>query len=161
MDVLEKKAISQEILQYVKPLQYDNNQIFLMGSSSLLRMKYPSDVDLMTNIAHGGEMYAKIKDILEKTDKVDNQYFVEGKVQMTDGKKMKWYGKNGFKKEMVKDHSNISFIKLDYIISLNGIFTELSIIYSVYANQQSDEEIIKNVKEDYEDTNLLGNGTKH
>ena len=155
MDVLEKKAITQDILQYVRPLQYDNNQIFLMGSGSLLRMKYPSDVDLMTNIEHGGEMYAKIKSILDKTDKVDNQYFVEGKVQMKDGKKMKWYGK-GFKKAMVKDHNNISFIKLDYVILLNGIFTELSIIYSIDANKQSDEEIIKNVKEDYEDYKSTG-----
>jgi hypothetical protein len=155
MDVLEKKAIPQEILQYVQPLQYDNNQIFLMGSGALLRMKYPADIDLMTQINHDAKMYSKIKIILDKTDKIDNMYFIEGKVQMKNGKKMKWYG-NGFKKAMTKDHNNISFIKLDYVVMLNGIFTELSIIYSVDADKQSDADIIKAVKEDFDDYISMG-----
>jgi len=155
MDVLEKKPIPQEILQYVKPLQYDNNQIFLMGSGALLRMKYPADIDLMSPIDHGGEMYDKIDAILDKADNVDNMYFIEGKVQMKNGKKIKWHGK-GFKKNMVREINKISFIKLDYVILLNGIFTELSIIYSVDADKQSDADIIKAVKEDFNDYISIG-----
>lgn len=150
MDVLEKKPIPQELLQYVKPLQYDNHQIFFMGSGSLLRMKYPADVDLMSPIDHGGEMYDKIDAILDKADNVDNMFFIEGKIQMKNGKKIKWYGK-GFKKAMTKDHNNISFIKLDYVILLNGIFSELSIIYSIDDDKKTDADIVKTVKEDFDD----------
>lgn len=119
-------------------------------------MKYPSDIDLMTQITPDYEIYDKMKDILDKADKTDNMYFIEGKVEMKNGDKMKWYSKNGFTKKMVREINKISFVKLDFVIMLNGIFTELSIIYSVDSDKESDEDIVKNIRLDYEDYKSTG-----
>jgi len=151
MDILEKKKIPQDILIYVNALRYDNGQILFMGSASLIRMKYSSDIDLMEYIKIDGDVYTKIKSILDKTDRTDNMYFIEGKVQSKDEKKSRWYKKDKFKPSMVEDYTNISFIKLDYIILIHGIFTELSIIYTADTNKENPNDLIEKIKQDYKD----------
>jgi hypothetical protein len=151
MDILEKKNIPQGLLEYINPLRYDNGQIFLVGSASLIRMNYASDIDLMTYIHPNAELYNNIKSILDKTDGIDNMYFIEGKVQYNNDKKNRWYNKDKFKPSMVKDYKDINFIKLDYIVLIHGLFTELSIIYTVNTGGENPNEIIESVQKDYND----------
>ena len=150
MDVLEKKQIPQDMLKYVEALRYDNDRIYFEGSASLIRTKYAGDVDLLTYIKGDNQMYVKFKDILDKSDAIDNMYFTEGKVQLFDGKKLRFYKTAELKPEMLKNPKKIDFVKLDYVILLSGLFVELSIIYTVRNGQKvTAEDIIKSVKIDY------------
>lgn len=150
MDVLEKRQIPQDMLKYVEALRYDNDNIYFEGSASLIRTKYAGDVDLLTYIKGDSQIYSKFKDILEKSDALDNMYFTEGKVQFFDGKKKRFYKKDELEPDMLKNPKKIDFIKLDYVVLLNGLFVELSIIYTVRNGQKvTAEDIIKSVKVDY------------
>ncbi len=150
MDVLEKNKIPQQLVQYISALRYKNEQIFFEGSASLIRNNYSGDIDLQCFIDADLDMYPEFKKILDKTDKIDNMYFIEGKVQLQDGKKVRWYKPAEFVPTMVKNYNLIDFIKLDYVLLLNGIFTELSIIYTIKRDDRdTPEEILNAIKKDY------------
>lgn len=149
-DVLEKNKIPQEIVKYISALRYKNEQIFFEGSASLIRNNYSGDIDLQCFIDANLDLFSEFKKILEKTDAIDNIYFIEGKVQLKDGKKVRWYDIEEFVPTMVKNFNMIDFIKLDYVLLLNGIFTELSIIYTIKRDDRdTPEEILNAIKKDY------------
>jgi hypothetical protein len=151
-DILEKNKIPQELVKYISALRYKNEQIFFEGSASLIRNQYASDIDLQTFITGSPDLFAEFSKIQDKTDKIDNIYFIEGKVQMRDETKARWYKREDFKEKMVAKSSKISFIKLDYVLLINSIFTELSIIYTIKRPEEerdTTDEILNAIKTDY------------
>ena len=76
-DVLEKNKIPQELVQYISALRYKNEQIFFEGSASLIRNNYSGDIDLQCFIDANLDLYPEFKKILDKTDAIDNMYFIE------------------------------------------------------------------------------------
>tara|TARA_R110000868_G_scaffold188876_2_gene431723 strand:- start:506 stop:1303 length:798 start_codon:yes stop_codon:yes gene_type:complete len=151
-DILEKKQIPQELVKYINALRCQNEPIYFEGSASLVRNQYASDIDLQSFITGTPDLFAEFSKIQDKTDKIDNMYFIEGKVQMRDETKVRWYKLEDFVPQMVAKPSLIDFIKLDYVLLLNGIFTELSIIYTIKrpeSKRNTTDEILNAIKTDY------------
>ena len=151
-DVLEKNQIPQDLVKYVSALRYDNATVFLEGSASLIRNQYSGDLDFSSFIDGSPKLFEEFSKIQKKTDAIDNMYFIEGKVQLRDGKKLRWYNPKEFTPKMVDKPSLIDFIKLDYVILMKGIFTELSIIYTIKrspSDRATTDEILNEIKKNY------------
>jgi len=83
----------------------------------------------------------------------DKLYFIEFKIEYIDGTKIKLNNVNDIKLNMFK---NISFIKIDYIVFLDFIFKEVSIMYIFKENDMDTDDIIKKLTDDYSE--LIDNG---
>jgi len=154
MDISKKKSFPVDLIEFVKPLVYDSNNILLMGSSSLESQQYFSDYDLVTNINYKQSkknIADKIINIIEKTKHNKDMYFIELKIQNKNNKvKLQ---KNITVEEIINNITNLEFIKLDFVIRINNMFKELSIIYNFdkeYTNytSQISEDIEELKKED-------------
>ena len=73
----------------------------------------------------------------------------------TFGTKIKLNNVNDIKLSMFK---NISFIKIDYIVFLDFVFKEVSIMYIFKENDMDTDDIIKKLTDDYSE--LIDNGEK-
>jgi len=86
--------------------------------------------------------------ILQRTAKREDMYFIELKVQNHDGSKVKLYPNTNIRHRLTTALSvHTSFVKLDYVVRLDNIFTELSIIYD-FDKVKPKEEAIQSLKED-------------
>ena len=83
----------------------------------------------------------------------DKLYFIEFKIEYIDGTKIKLNNVNDIKLNMFK---NISFIKIDYIVFLDFVFKEVSIMYIFKENDMDTDDIIKKLTDDYSE--LINNG---
>lgn len=157
MNILEKRNISSNILDYIKSLQFKNNHIDLLGSGGLASQEYSSDIDLFSLIESKetrNSVNKEIKNILYNTTKNENMYLIEIKIQYKDDTKEKFYKINDFK--LNKSLKEVDFIKIDYVIFISNIFKELSIIYSF--NKLIDVKQIQNkLKEDIKELYKEGN----
>jgi len=151
-DVLEKNPIPQDLVKYVSALRYKNGKILFEGSASLVRNQYHGDLDFQSFINPSPELFAEFSKIQKQTDAIDNMYFIEGKIQMRDGEKLRWYKIEDLTSKMLDKPTQIDFVKLDYVILMGGIFTELSSIYTIKrspSERATDEEILNEIKKDY------------
>jgi hypothetical protein len=158
MDISEKKNIPQDLLPYIKLLQLDNNKIQLMGTGGLKSQFYYSDFDLFSSIEkklNDDDLYKKFMKILNDTENNNNLYFIEMKIQYLNGDKKKFFNINEVnEKDFI--YSKIEFIKLDYVLNYNNIFTELSLIYSL--NSKFDEDkYIESITNDMDELYKEGN----
>ncbi|WP_395652575.1 hypothetical protein [Brevundimonas sp.] len=130
-EIFEKKVPDKLLYNIVQLLKFKNNYIELKGSASYTNLIYSSDIDLFSKIKKKYDsktIYNEIKDIIERTN-INNLYFIEFKLQKKNGDKIKFNDPNKIT-ENIFNPNEIEFIKLDYILRFNYIFTELSIIYS-------------------------------
>jgi hypothetical protein len=157
MNILEKRNINSDTYDYIKSLQFKNNHIDLLGSGGLASQEYTSDIDLFSLIESRETRQSvnkTIKNILQNTLKNENMYLIEIKIQYKDDTKEKFYNINDFKldKPLIK----VDFIKIDYVIFIDNIFKELSIIYSfnnVVDVKQIQKKLVDDIKELYKDGN--------
>jgi hypothetical protein len=96
-------------------------------------------------------IYNEFKRILSFSN--DKLYFIEFKIEYIDGTKIKLNNVNDIKLNMFK---KISFIKIDYIVFLDFIFKEVSIMYIFKENDMDTDDIIKKLTDDYSE--LIDNG---
>lgn len=130
MNILEKKANINFLYKFIKLIRFKEEPIQLLGSAGLASQKYYSDFDFFSPIS-GKYSINNIKNtiinIITKADKDNDVYFIELKVEYKDGSKDKYFTIEEV--HNMKLRNNIDFIKVDYIINIDNIFYELSIIY--------------------------------
>jgi hypothetical protein len=151
MDISTKRQIPQDIYNFIKILKFNNEKINLMGTAGLASQRYYSDYDLFVQITGRisvSKVYDKLMDILRKSQLINDMYFIELKIQRKDGSKTKFrkiqdITKGAFRKAFI----NVDFIKLDFVVRVKNIFTELSIIYS-FNKLQNEDEYIKSLVKD-------------
>ena len=153
MNILERRKLKTELYDIIKNLEIFETKLKLAGSASLRSMMYYSDYDFNCKIRVRKQtpIYNEFKRILSFSN--DKLYFIEFKIEYIDGTKIKLNNVNEIKLNMFK---NISFIKIDYIVFLDFIFKEVSIMYIFKENDMDTDDIIKKLTDDYSE--LIDNG---
>ena len=153
MNILERRKLKTELYDIIKNLEIFETKLKLAGSASLRSMMYYSDYDFNCKIRVRKQtpIYNEFKRILSFSN--DKLYFIEFKIEYIDGTKIKLNNVNDIKLNMFK---NISFIKIDYIVFLDFIFKEVSIMYIFKENDTDTDDIIKKLTDDYSE--LIDNG---
>ena len=153
MNILERRKLKTELYDIIKNLEIFETKLKLAGSASLRSMMYYSDYDFNCKIRVRKQtpIYNEFKRILSFSN--DKLYFIEFKIEYIDGTKIKLQNVNDIKLNMFK---NISFIKIDYIVFLDFIFKEVSIMYIFKENDMDTDDIIKKLTDDYSE--LIDNG---
>ena len=153
MNILEKRKLKTELYDIIKNLEIFETKLKLAGSASLRSMMYYSDYDFNCKIRVRKQtpIYNEFKRILSFSN--DKLYFIEFKIEYIDGTKIKLNNVNDIKLSMFK---NISFIKIDYIVFLDFVFKEVSIMYIFKENDMDTDDIIKKLTDDYSE--LIYNG---
>ena len=111
------------------------NELKLKGSSTLERLNYRSNIDILVIVNNKitiHEQFNKLKKVLEHIHTDDNIYFIELKLQTKDGNKIRFYhGESLTFTEFEKHYSKLDFWKIDVVVNVKNIFMEVSCIYSV------------------------------
>jgi len=153
MNILERRKLKTELYDIIKNLEIFETNLKLAGSASLRSMMYYSDYDFNCKIRVRKQtpIFNEFKRILSFSN--DKLYFIEFKIEYIDGTKIKLNNVNDIKLNMFK---KISFIKIDYIVFLDFIFKEVSIMYIFKENDMDTDDIIKKLTDDYSE--LIDNG---
>lgn len=153
MNILERRKLKTELYDIIKNLEIFETKLKLAGSASLRSMMYYSDYDFNCKIRVRKQtpIYNEFKRILSFSN--DKLYFIEFKIEYIGGTKIKLNNVNDIKLNMFK---NISFIKIDYIVFLDFVFKEVSIMYIFKENDMDTDDIIKKLTDDYSE--LINNG---
>ena len=148
MNVLQKKIkLNDQVMKTIELIRFKRAKVKLSGTASLNAMKYFSDYDFISHVT----CKYKAKTICDEFKRILNGhlndlYFIEFKIEYDDGKKKKLYDVSHLKTSLFK---NINFVKIDYIIRYENVFKELTIIYLFNAEKQSKEDMLKQVRYDY------------
>lgn len=174
MNILEKKFPQQDIIWAMKKLQFGDNTLGLVGTSSLKSQLYAADYDFMTKISTSnpsdscplrpedlgvsGQERASARclstyDIFKQI--IDNMngdlFFIEFKFQNKDGSKFKIFKKDDFTEETFDNNFNkdtIEYCKIDGIVFIDGICKEISVIYFFGKDNISNKDYIKALLDD-------------
>jgi hypothetical protein len=146
MNILEKRKLKTELYDIMKILEIFETKLKLAGSASLRSMMYYSDYDFNCKIRVRKQtpIYNEFKRILSFSN--GKLYFIEFKIEYIDGTKIKLHNVNDIKLNMFK---NISFVKIDYIVFLEFVFKEVSIMYIFKENEMDTDDMIKKLTDDY------------
>jgi hypothetical protein len=154
MDILARREPPQELLKFISKLTWKPNKMMLLGSASLESQKYYADFDLVSYITKNRDKpFNTLYKILSKTMKTKGMYFIEGKIQVSDKNKKRFYKLEDLNEEMFE--KPFQFIKLDYVIKIGTLFYELSINYT-FESSSTKEEIIKAIEK--EEKELISDG---
>jgi hypothetical protein len=154
MDILARREPPQELLKFISKLTWKPNKMMLLGSASLESQKYYADFDLVSYITKNRDKpFNTLYKILSKTMKTKGMYFIEGKIQVSDKNKKRFYKLEDLNEEMFE--KTFQFIKLDYVIKIGTLFYELSINYT-FESSSTKEEIIKAIEK--EEKELISDG---
>ena len=154
MDILARREPPQELLKFISKLTWKPNKMMLLGSASLESQKYYADFDLVSYITKNRDKpFNTLYKILSKTMKTKGMYFIEGKIQVSDKNKKRFYKLVDLNEDMFE--KSFQFIKLDYVIKIGTLFYELSINYT-FESSSTKEEIIKAIEK--EEKELISDG---
>jgi hypothetical protein len=160
MNVTEKReAPPQKLYELVKCLSFKDDKIKLAGSAGLKAQQYASDYDFNTNIAdppQPKQMWEEFKQILKRIEYSDSIYFVELKLERTDGTKEKFYKPEDLTEKAFMAFYNLStiaFIKIDVVWRFKNEFMEASCIYTVGLTEEDENpaEYRKRLMQDLND----------
>jgi len=169
MDIAEtKEGIDEAIRKFVAVLKLDNSPVIQLGTSSFKTQQFFSDYDLLSPISNRNLSAQKICDELKRITKSINDmediWFIELKIQNTDGSKEKFFPQDISPLDcgkVAKAIKTIDYIKIDAVIFIRDTnkLTELSIIYA-FQDVPADEILIKTISEDYKHYKSSGNPYK-
>jgi len=169
MDIAEtKEGIDEAIRKFVAVLKLDNSPVIQLGTSSFKTQQFFSDYDLLSPISNRNLSAQKICDELKRITKsindMDDIWFIELKIQNTDGSKEKFFPQDISPLDcgkVAKAIKTIDYIKIDAVIFIRDTnkLTELSIIYA-FQDVPADEILIKTISEDYKHYKSAGNPYK-
>jgi hypothetical protein len=164
--ITESKLPSQysdEMRDLFKLFQYDNQPINLVGSASLRVMKYFNDLDFYQDISKDFKpqlFKTFLRDLLLRLQEPNHHhYFIELKIQLVDGSKMKYFPNDMCQLNQVVN-PNIDFVKIDIITRIDYKFIEASCIYKISQRKQTKEEIKAELRQDIEKYKQQGNFIK-
>lgn len=141
-----KQKINETISLVLSKLKYDQNKIYLVGSSSIQQINYFGDYDCITKITEkdtAKQCYEKFMKILKNIFDTDYMYFIELKIQTKDGEKKKLHLNDKFVYgDIKKVYNKLDFIKIDLVIWEKETyeFIETSIIYLKESEEKLDIE---------------------
>lgn len=148
MNVFEERDAQSKYYNLLTKLQFGINRPIMIGSAGLASQLYVGDIDLVTFILGRKEnefVNKEIKDIIRNIQTDDDLYFMEFKIQYTDGKKIKFYPNEVDKIEIpIKNFDDIEYLKIDLIYYVESRFREVSINYWF----KEIKDIIGRMKED-------------
>jgi len=169
MDIAEtKEGIDEAIRKFVAVLKLDNSPVIQLGTSSFKTQQFFSDYDLLSPISNRNLSAQKICDelkrILKSVADMDDIWFIELKIQNTDGSKEKFFPQDISPLDcdkVAKAIKTIDYIKIDAVIFIRDTnkLTELSIIYA-FQDVPANEILIKTISEDYKHYKSSGNPYK-
>jgi hypothetical protein len=169
MDIAEtKEGIDEAIRKFVAVLKLDNSPVIQLGTSSFKTQQFFSDYDLLSPISNRNLSAQKICDelkrILKSITDMDDIWFIELKIQNTDGSKEKFFPQDISPLDcgkVAKAIKTIDYIKIDAVIFIRDTnkLTELSIIYA-FQDVPANEILIKTISEDYKHYKSAGNPYK-
>jgi hypothetical protein len=169
MDIAEtKEGIDEAIRKFVAVLKLDNSPVIQLGTSSFKTQQFFSDYDLLSPISNRNLSAQKICDELKRITKsindMDDIWFIELKIQNTDGSKEKFFPQDISPLDcgkVAKAIKTIDYIKIDAVIFIRDTnkLTELSIIYA-FQDVPANEILIKTISEDYKHYKASGNPYK-
>jgi len=169
MDIAEtKEGIDEAIRKFVAVLKLDNSPVVQLGTSSFKTQQFFSDYDLLSPISNRNLSAQKICDelkrILKSVADMDDIWFIELKIQNTDGSKEKFFPQDISPLDcdkVAKAIKTIDYIKIDAVIFIRDTnkLTELSIIYA-FQDVPANEILIKTISEDYKHYKSSGNPYK-
>jgi hypothetical protein len=161
MDILESKTnfdINDKVRKYRDLFKYKNNKIMLNGSAALKSQYYFSDFDFSTNIDINNKSFYEFERILNNINNENFIYFIELKIQLKNGKKIRCKTIDKFTQKLFNKHSyDVDFIKIDIVSWIDGRFIEMSCIYDIVGdkpqalNRFSDSpknDLLKSLKDD-------------
>ena len=132
MNILEQKDIGDldYLIKDVRNIFKINKvPIKLNGSASLKSQSYPSDYDF--SVLLDKPNYNDFYKVLEKINNNSFLYFIELKIQLTDGRKIRCHSIGEFTENKYNKYiSDVDFIKVDICI-WNQSFIEASCIYMI------------------------------
>jgi hypothetical protein len=136
MDILEKNYPSQTLVPIMELLQFKDCHIQLVGTGSLKSQLYPADYDFLCKVEQKYNKpdvaYDEFKKILDDIKTTNNIYFIEFKFQLKGGEKHKVLELVDFTKQTFDKYfipNKIDYCKIDGILTINGEFKEVSVIY--------------------------------
>lgn len=131
----------------MKIFKYFKTPILLVGSSNIRNLMFFGDFDLLSSveIKHPAEKsYREFNRILEDAKKTDFLYFVEVKIQLKNGDKIRNFVDLAKYKKI---YENIDFIKFDFILFDDSVFYELSSLYIIkYGKEETKKKINDNIE---------------
>lgn len=138
-EIIDKKPkgiYPSEIKKLFNLLKFSDRLPDVMGSSSLISQKYFGDYDLFSYIGFPSMdlVYNRMSQILESIIQSKEYYFIEFKIQGTNGKKFRWFYNETFLKNQFFDivsDVKIDFMKIDLIAYIDYKFIEVSSIYKL------------------------------
>lgn len=142
MNISQKRYIPQDLYSFTKLIKFKNYPLQLLGSSGIASQRFYSDYDLFSSIKDKNceKVYYTLKSILEKTEDHPDMYFIEIKIQLKTGRKIRNFIEL---EKFCKVFKDIEFVKYDFVIWVNNKFVELSVIYSFSESETSFEDSIK------------------
>lgn len=164
MDILESKTnfdINDKVRKYRDLFKYKNNKIMLNGSAALKSQYYFSDFDFSTNIDINNKSeslkrfracgFHEFERILNDINNENFIYFIELKIQLKNGKKIRCKTIDKFTQKLFNKHSyDVNFIKIDVVSWIDGRFIEMSCIYDI-VGESSKKDLLKSLKDDIND----------
>lgn len=169
MDIAEtKQGIDEAIRKFVAVLKLDNSPVVQLGTSSFKTQQFFSDYDLLSPVSNRNlsaeKICSELKRILKSINDMDDIWFIELKIQNTDGSKEKFFPQDispldcGKVDKAIK---KVDYLKIDAVIFIRDTskLTELSIIYA-FQDVPADEILIKTISEDYKHYKSSGNPYK-
>ena len=153
MNILERRKLKTDLYDIAKNLEIFETKLKLAGSASLMSQRYYSDYDFNCNIKKQKQtsIFNEFKKILSYVN--DKLYFIEIKIEYDDGTKLKITNILMIRLRMFK---KVKFVKLDYIVFLDYVFKEVSIMYIFKNKKESDTDMIKTLRNDYNDLMVKG-----
>ena len=150
-----KKGSDPEINKFLKELQYKNDKILVKGSNNYLNQKYFSDYDLYANLVQtdSKDIFDNIMKIINKTNDNPDMYFIEMKIQKSNGEKIKFNKIDDITFDKFnKNFSNLDYIKLDYVVRVYNNLFEMSCNYFFSSEKErNSDNIVKELLESIKD----------
>jgi hypothetical protein len=138
------KNLSNSINNFIEMLSFDYKNVYLMGTMSNKELQYYADVDLFEDVKtkykskHECLQYYEktLKDIVMKLLTVKDCYISKIILGLEDEKPKKWKPKQLLKSDLVPYLEMPAMTKIDVIKLIDGIYTDFSIVYRFYNNNQ-------------------------
>jgi len=148
MDILaprQPQQLEDQIRRLYKALEPPRATLQLKGSASLASQRYFSDYDFYCSVPYPPTL-RWINAIRKKLKDLPFVYPIEVKIETEDGTKHRFYTSEVIPK-LPKDPK---LIKIDLVVNINFIFTEVSCIYSFTNQPLTAEEYIAELENEIE-----------
>lgn len=164
MDNKKKKITYTEEQKFLYNLfKFNEEEMNLKGTSGKMGIDYYGDYDFFTDIKRNYgdlESFEEFKKILNQILINKNLYFIEFKMQLKNGEKIKIFYGNKFKFDIFKKNfNNVDYCKIDLIIFNDNRFMEASCNYNFnyknFALSTYKKEMSASIKEFIKDNNYF------